>query len=86
MKAVQSFLGFCNFYRIFIKEYRRIARPLTKLTHKDKAFNFTIECQESFDTFHKALMSALVLNYFYYDRETQVETDASDSVIAGMLS
>jgi hypothetical protein len=32
VKGVQSFLGFCNFYRYFIKEYRRIARPLNRLT------------------------------------------------------
>ena len=45
-----------------------------------------MECQESFDALHKALISALVLNYFYHDRETQIETDASDGVIAGILS
>jgi hypothetical protein len=34
VKGVQSFLSFCNFYRRFIKEYRRIARPLNTLTCK----------------------------------------------------
>ena len=34
VRAVQSFLGFCNFYRRFIPDYGRIARPLTKLTVK----------------------------------------------------
>ena len=38
VKEVQSFLGFANFYRRFIKDYSRIARPLTELTHKDKEF------------------------------------------------
>ena len=33
---VQSFLGFANFYRIFIKNYSKIAAPLTRLTCKDK--------------------------------------------------
>ena len=35
VKGVQSFLGFCNFYRRFIKNYSRVARPLTCLTRKD---------------------------------------------------
>ena len=38
VKEVQSFLGFANFYRRFIKDYSRIAGPLTELTYKDKEF------------------------------------------------
>src|SRR5204862_694277 len=32
VKGIQSFLGFCNFYRRFIRDYGRIARPLVRLT------------------------------------------------------
>jgi len=32
---VQSFLGFANFYRRFIQDYFRVARPLTELTKKE---------------------------------------------------
>ena len=38
IKDVQSFLGFANFYRRFIYSYNKIAAPLTRLTHKDVAF------------------------------------------------
>jgi hypothetical protein len=38
VKGVQSFLGFCNFYWRFIKNYGRTARPLTRLTYKDQPF------------------------------------------------
>ena len=38
VKEVQSFLGFANFYRQFIKDYSKIAVPLTNLTKKDQAF------------------------------------------------
>src|SRR6266487_5853467 len=34
VKGIQSFLGFCNFYRRFIKDYGRIARPLNRLVRK----------------------------------------------------
>ena len=35
---VQSFMGFCNFYRRFIKGFSRIMKPLTRLTKKNKPF------------------------------------------------
>src|SRR5262249_43465071 len=35
---VQSFLGLCNFYRRFIKDYAQITVPLTNLLKKDKPF------------------------------------------------
>ena len=36
IRDVQYFLGFANFYRIFIQNYSKIAALLTKLTCKDK--------------------------------------------------
>jgi hypothetical protein len=38
VKEVQSFLGFANFYRQFIKDYSKVAALLTELTKKDKVF------------------------------------------------
>jgi len=43
VKDVQSFLGFCNFYRAFIKNFSAIARPLNNLTRKDEQFIWTTE-------------------------------------------
>jgi hypothetical protein len=36
VRDMQCFLGFANFYRIFIKNYSQVAAPLTRLTYKDK--------------------------------------------------
>jgi hypothetical protein len=44
VKDVQSFLGFANFYRKFIRGFSLIARPLTEQTKKDHTFNWTPEC------------------------------------------
>ena len=41
VKDIQSFLGFANFYRRFISEYSNIVVPLTRLTRKGVAWNFT---------------------------------------------
>ena len=59
VKGVQSFLGFCNFYRRFIREYGRIARPLNALTRKGTLYKWTRECQEAFDRLKQAMLEAL---------------------------
>ena len=38
VKKVQSFLGFGNFYRWFIKNFSHLAHPLNDLLKKDKKF------------------------------------------------
>ena len=86
VRGVQSFLGFCNFYRRFIQDYGRIAKPLVYLTHKDVPFRFTAECEDAFRELQHRLTSAPLLRHFQEGLETQVETDASDGVIAGILS
>ena len=86
VKGVQAFLGFCNFYRKFVKDFSRVAKPLTSLTRKDTAFNWTNECSEAFDELKRKLTTTPVLHHYHPDRETIVETDASDGVCAGVLS
>ena len=53
VRGVQSFLGFCNFYRRFIKDYSRIAKPLNCLTRKDVSFAWTDKCQQVFEELKK---------------------------------
>jgi hypothetical protein len=86
VKGIQSFLGFCNFYRRFIKEYGRIARPLTQLTRKDCPFIFSQACRDAFIELKKRLTSSPILAHYNPDQETMLETDASDNVVAGVLS
>jgi hypothetical protein len=86
VRGVQSWLGFCNFYRRFIQDYGRIAHPLTRLTGKDVPFNFDTACKEAFDKLRTALTAAPILRHYRPELETMVETDASDGVIAGILS
>lgn len=86
VKGVQSFLGFCNFYRRFVQNYGRIAKPLNNLTCKEVPFQWTAECQQAFDQLKDTLLNAPVLAHFEYGRPTRMETDASDGVCAGVLS
>ncbi|EFA05651.1 hypothetical protein TcasGA2_TC015861 [Tribolium castaneum] len=43
VKDIQSFLGMCNYYKKFIKNYAVITRPLHKATKKDRAWEWTEE-------------------------------------------
>ena len=61
VKSIQSFLGFCNFYRRFIRDYGRIARPLNFLTRKDTPFIWDKSCQGAFEQLKEAMLSAPVL-------------------------
>ena len=44
VKAIRSFLGHAGFYRRFIKDFSKIAHPLTRLLEKDAPFEFTTDC------------------------------------------
>lgn len=85
VKGVQSFLGFCNFYRKFVPEYSRVAKPLTALTKKGEGFNWSMECDLSFEELKRLLITSPVLAHFKYGLPTRLETDASDGVVAGVL-
>lgn len=86
VKDVQAFLGFANFYRRFIQGFSRLAYPLTQLTKKDQPFKWTPKCQEAFNGLKKAFTSAPILLHFDPEKQVVVETDASDHVVAGVLS
>ena len=45
VKGIKSFLGHASFYRRFIRDFSKIARPLCRLLKKDAKFYFDESCQ-----------------------------------------
>jgi transposase InsO family protein len=86
VKGIQSFLGFCNFYRRFIRDYGILSKPLSRLTKADVRFQFDETCRSAFQELKRRLTEAPILRHYDYALETMLETDASDGVIAGVLS
>jgi len=86
VKGVQAFLRFCNFYRRFIQDYGRIAKPLNQLTRKGQVFNWDQHCQSAVETLKSLLTKAPIWQHYHSEHETMVETDASDGVVSGVLS
>ena len=60
---VRSFLGLAGYYRRFMKDFSKIAAPLTRLTKKNIKFNWTDRCEEHFLLLKDLLTSAPVLLY-----------------------
>ena len=86
LQELRSFLGFCNFYRRFIKGYSTIVTPLTRLTRKDAPFDWKSPQDAAFSSLKKAFASADLLKHFDPTKQLVLETDASDYAIAGILS
>ncbi|GJW31791.1 reverse transcriptase domain-containing protein [Tanacetum coccineum] len=61
VKGVRSFLGHVRFYRQFIQDFSKIARPMTYLLEKDTQFIFSNECVELFNILKKKLTEAPIL-------------------------
>jgi len=49
VKCIRSFLGHAEFYRRFIKNFSKIARPLINLLAKDVPFIFDDECLNAWE-------------------------------------
>jgi hypothetical protein len=74
---IRSFLGLAGYYRRFIKNFSKIAKPMTKLLEKNKAFEWTKECQGSFEELRKRLTSAPVLVLLDLTKKFDIYCDAS---------
>ncbi|GJZ37101.1 hypothetical protein Tco_0583292 [Tanacetum coccineum] len=61
VKGVRSFLGHAGFYRRFIQDFSKIARPMTHLLEKETPFVFSKDCIDAFQTLKKKLTEAPIL-------------------------
>ena len=86
VKWAQEFLGFANFYRRFIDQFSKIAKPLSDLTKKDQRYEWTPACQQASDALKSRFCEAPVLVHFLSGRPTVIETDASDYALGAVMS
>jgi len=80
---IQAFIGLAGYYRKFIEDFSKIAKPLTK---KGEKFEWTTLQQHAFETLKTKLISAPVLKYPDFNEEFLVTTDASDYAIGAVLT
>ena len=85
-KEVQQFLGFAGYYRRFIRDFSTTARPLHKLAERSCSFNWTEECEQSFNQLRLSVTSAPVLAFPDFSKTFTLDTDASSTGIGAVLS
>jgi hypothetical protein len=85
IKDVCSFLGFCNFYRPFIRGFASVARPLNKLTRKYIAWTWTDRQQKAFMTLKQRVTSEPILVQPVLMDQFDLEVDVSGFTIGAVL-
>ena len=84
--GVKAFLGFCNYYRKFVKDFAQKAEPLTNLTKMYQQFSWDTKCETAFQTLKDALTNAPLLAHPDYSSPFKVDTDASNTQLGAVLS
>ena len=83
---VESFVGFCSYYRRLVKNFAGIAKPSHELTKKHQRFYRNENCERSFEDLKNKLIGAPILSHPNYDRPFVLDTDASNNSITAVLS
>jgi hypothetical protein len=68
VKGVRSWMGTCSYYRRFIKDFSKIAKPLHRLTENNVILKWTQKCEDSFSILKHALTSSPILIYPYLEK------------------
>ncbi|WVZ74219.1 hypothetical protein U9M48_022431 [Paspalum notatum var. saurae] len=74
---IRSFLGLAGYYRRFIKDFSKIAKPMTSLTKKNAKFVWGPKCEEGFRELKKPLTTAPALAQPDVTKPFDVYCDAS---------
>ncbi|GJX39204.1 reverse transcriptase domain-containing protein [Tanacetum coccineum] len=85
VKGIRSFLGHAGFYRLFIQDFSKIARPMTHLLEKETPFIFSKECIEAFETLKLKLTQAPILVAPDWDLPFEIMCDATDFAVGAIL-
>ncbi|XP_044715292.1 reverse transcriptase (RNA-dependent DNA polymerase) domain-containing protein [Hirsutella rhossiliensis] len=86
VKGVRSFLGFANYYRIFIPDYAKITQPLDALLKKGTAFCWGRAENEAFHELKRRFCESPVLKQWDPSLQTFLETDCSGYALGGVLA
>ena len=85
-KEIKLFLGLTSYYRKLVPRFADISRPLMRLTKKEIVFNWTPECQKSFNLLKSYLCGEPILKYADTSKPYTLYTDASKYSSVGVLT
>ena len=85
VKGIRSFLGHAGFYRRFIKDFSKIAKPLSNLLMQGVVFTFDEQCKQAFMTLKGKLISAPIVVTPDWASPFELMCDASDFTVGAVL-
>ena len=85
VSEIRSFLGLAGYYRRFVQDFSKIAKPMTSLLKKENPYLWTKECQEAFQTLKLELTSARVLTLPIGSENLEVYSDTSKQGLGCVL-
>lgn len=85
-KDIKSFLGLAGYYRRFIPQFAKIAKPLNSLLKKDEIFEWKTPQNEAFTKIKEIITSEPILQFPDFSKEFILTTDASMIALGAVLS
>ena len=85
VKGIRSFLGHAEFYKIFIKDFSKISRPLRRLLEKDAKFDFDKSCRYAFEEIKSILVIAPIMATLDCNKDFEIMCDASEYAMGAVL-
>ena len=85
VRGIRSFLGYTGFYRRFIKDFSKLAKPLCMLLEHDEPFNFDEDCLKAFVELKKALVTTPVVIALDWSMPFELKCDASNYSIEAVI-
>ena len=85
-KNIKQFLELIGYYRRFVPNFAKIAKPLTLLTKLGIKFHSEQDQQEAFQNLRDLIITEPILQYPDFSKPFIVTTDASHFAIGAILS
>ena len=86
ISEIRRFIGAASWYRRFVSNFSKIISPITRLTKKNIKWEWTAECQQSFNLIKEALVTAPVMTCPDFNRMFSFQTDASNTALGAVLT
>jgi hypothetical protein len=83
--TLRSFIGLCNYYRIYVQDFSTIVHPLYALLKKDVVWTWSDEAQEAFNTLKEKLSEFPILRRPNFNKVFILHTDWSALGIGAIL-